>query len=51
MRERALDTCGHLFEGLDRGVADRLEEAGAPSPRPERAPEVVALDLILQETQ
>lgn len=38
-----LDTYGHLFEGLDQGVADRLDEAAAPSPRPQRAPEVIEL--------
>lgn len=46
-----LDTYGHLVEGLDRGVADRLEKAGAPSLRPERAPEVLTLDLIPPATQ
>jgi integrase len=39
-----LDTYGHLFDGLDEGVADRLEKAVAPSSRPERAPEVLHLD-------
>lgn len=32
-----LDIYGHLFEGLGWDVADRLDEAAAPSPRPERA--------------
>ncbi|NOY55535.1 MAG: hypothetical protein GXP34_06060 [Actinobacteria bacterium] len=39
-----LDIYGYLFEGLDRDVADRLDEAAAPSPLPGRASELFHFD-------